>query len=226
MDFDHGTIVLEPQAEHSATIIFLHGLGDTANGWISEMRKIHKSYPGLKVILPTAPRRPVTINYGIECPAWYDIKSLSSRDKEDFEGIHETRNFIEKLIAQEVDSGLLPTRIIIGGFSQGAAVSMFTGYQHHTQLGGIIAMSGYLPTPDKIQVTEASKNTPLLCCHGTEDNVVKYDWGKKSFDSLIDTFGVNSDTATFKTYEAMTHSACYQEIIDVRNFIDNIYNKK
>jgi predicted esterase len=33
-------------------------------------------------------------------------------------------------------------------------------------------------------ISENSKDTPLLMCHGTADNVVRYEWGQKSFNLL------------------------------------------
>jgi predicted esterase len=33
-------------------------------------------------------------------------------------------------------------------------------------------------------LTPQSKESPLLMCHGTADTVVRFEWGKKSFDLL------------------------------------------
>jgi phospholipase/carboxylesterase len=45
--------VFEAKGEHKATVIILHGLGDTAAGWASMGRQF--AMPGTKFIFPTAP---------------------------------------------------------------------------------------------------------------------------------------------------------------------------
>ena len=102
----HGTtVVLLPTSQrHSATVIYMHGLGDTADGWSDSLADaIAPSLPHAKFILPTARSRPVTINGGLPMPAWYDIESLGrARTEERCEGIAESRARIEALIQKEV----------------------------------------------------------------------------------------------------------------------------
>ena len=46
-------VVVEAAAgRHSATVVFLHGLGDTGHGWADFMREIRR--PHIKYICPTA----------------------------------------------------------------------------------------------------------------------------------------------------------------------------
>jgi hypothetical protein len=72
-------VLVEPKAKHTATLIYLHGLGDSGEGWESTFAQISRiMFPFLKVILPSALKRPVSLNYGARMPAWYDLKGLSS----------------------------------------------------------------------------------------------------------------------------------------------------
>lgn len=48
--------------KHSGTVLFMHGLGDTAFGWADVMHILATRLPHLKFILPTAPSQPVSIN--------------------------------------------------------------------------------------------------------------------------------------------------------------------
>jgi phospholipase/carboxylesterase len=41
---------------------------------------------GLKIVLPSSPIRPVTLNGGKEMRAWYDVRSFSNLPEEDIEG--------------------------------------------------------------------------------------------------------------------------------------------
>ncbi|CAG7825526.1 unnamed protein product, partial [Allacma fusca] len=64
------------------------------------------------------PSKPITIYYGQEMPAWYDIRSLTRID-EDTQGINAASKYIQNLIQKEFDTGISPDRIILAGFSQG-----------------------------------------------------------------------------------------------------------
>uniref|UniRef100_F6XPI8 palmitoyl-protein hydrolase n=1 Tax=Ciona intestinalis TaxID=7719 RepID=F6XPI8_CIOIN len=69
----------------TASVIFLHGLGDTGAGWyhgFDELRKNHVRY-----IFPNAPSISVTMNGGFVMPAWYDLKGLGPNTVEDKKGI-------------------------------------------------------------------------------------------------------------------------------------------
>jgi predicted esterase len=52
----------------TATVFFLHGLGDTGFGWSPVFEDI--AAPQLKYVLPHAPSRAVTLNGGMLMPAW------------------------------------------------------------------------------------------------------------------------------------------------------------
>eukprot|EP00656_Telonema_subtile_P045853 TRINITY_DN52120_c0_g1_i1.p1 TRINITY_DN52120_c0_g1~~TRINITY_DN52120_c0_g1_i1.p1 ORF type:complete len:182 (+),score=44.85 TRINITY_DN52120_c0_g1_i1:137-682(+) len=141
------TISLIPTAGHSATMFMLHGLGDTAAGWADAAAHFSGSLPHVKFVLPTAPEQPVTLNGGMPMPSWYDICGLDAREQENCEGIEDSRERIVGLIAEEVEAGVQHNRIVLGGFSQGAALSLYAGLQLQKPLAGVLAMSGYMPKP-------------------------------------------------------------------------------
>lgn len=109
-------LVIEASAAHTASLIFLHGLGDTGYGWAPVMRQIARKFRFMKFILPHAPQRPVTLNYGMKMPAWYDIYTLSESDeREDEKGLHESTATLMDLVKKEESAGISPERIFIGG---------------------------------------------------------------------------------------------------------------
>lgn len=74
----------------------------------------------------------------------------------------ETVSSLNSIIASEVASGELDSsRIILGGFSQGGAMSLLGGLTGTHKLGGVVVMSSWLPLKDKfkavslLQLTEA-----------------------------------------------------------------------
>ena len=94
------SVILNPKSRHTATLIFLHGLGDTGHGWAAAMNSIRPDF--LKIVCPTAPSIPVTLNMGMRMPAWYDIRTLDKTDdpsqREDIKGVMESADYLSQLI--------------------------------------------------------------------------------------------------------------------------------
>lgn len=80
-------VVYPSKGQHTSTLFFLHGLGDSAQGgWSELVPEFQHAFPGLKVVLPNAPVQPVTLNGGMRMNSWHDIKSLAKIDNEEFKG--------------------------------------------------------------------------------------------------------------------------------------------
>lgn len=216
------SIVITPTTTHSATIIFLHGLGDSGHGWAPVMRMLSRSLPFIKFILPHAPAQRVTINGGARMPSWYDILSLEESDeREDQAGLMQSRDTVLKIVDEEMKgSGVPSERIIVGGFSQGGAVALLTGLTSPHNLGGVISLSSYMPIRKHFLNTLSanSTQTPVFMGHGTVDGVVSFQWGKKSAEALK----AAGCKVTFKSYQNLDHSCNDFEIEDVREFIESI----
>lgn len=144
-------INISPKVAHTATVIFLHGLGDSGSGWSDVGRMFATAFPHIKWIFPNAPSLRITVNQGALMPGWYDIVSLERiAAAQDKKGMLKSCEEINKFIDHEISNGINSKRIILGGFSQGAAMSLLTGLTTQKQLGGIVALSGYLPLGEEI----------------------------------------------------------------------------
>ncbi|EKX43816.1 hypothetical protein GUITHDRAFT_72825, partial [Guillardia theta CCMP2712] len=154
-----------------ALLIFLHGLGDSAQAWSGVCFQLAIKYRHVKFVLPNAPKIPVTVNKKEVMPAWFDIIGKPSRSDEPCDGIEESRSILQNMIAKEIESGIPARRIILGGFSQGGALALYTAMKEQQGLGGAMSLSGYLPSSE-LRATERSKDTPILMCHGAADQVV------------------------------------------------------
>jgi len=62
---DGYTLYVEPTKKHTASVILIHGLGDTADGWIDVAESLAPKLPHVRFILPTASEKPVTLNGGM-----------------------------------------------------------------------------------------------------------------------------------------------------------------
>lgn len=145
-----------PTAKHTASVIVLHGLGDSGHGWkpVAQMLAKDPKLAHIKWILPHAHKTPVTLNMGMNMPSWFDITSLEldSVGGEDSKGMLASSVLVNRIITAEVDeANISADRIVLGGFSQGAALSLLTGLTSERRLGGIFALSGWLPLNGKIR---------------------------------------------------------------------------
>jgi len=178
-----------------------------------------KTMPYIKFILPTAPTQPVTMNMGMSMPSWYDITGLDERANENCKGLEDSVDRIRNILKSEHESTGLPyQRMVLAGFSQGGALSLFTGLGLPQKLAGIAVLSGYLPAASKFQVTPGLESTPVLHCHGTQDMVVNYSLAQKTMDS-IKAKGV--ENYTVKSY-SIGHTVSMEELADVLQFIQGI----
>jgi len=117
----------------------------------------------------------------------------------------------------------LQIKIMLGGFSQGGASAMYVGYTYPKKLAGFIFLSSYLPQQDeflkRVNLGISNQATEFLMCHGEADEMVTFQWGKRSCDQLL-TLGMKG---TFKAFPEMGHEATNEEIGDVLSFILRIF---
>ncbi|OQR82589.1 acyl-protein thioesterase 1,2 [Achlya hypogyna] len=206
-------LILHPQESHVATVIWLHGLGDTGNSWQRHVTELGP-LSGVKYIFPTAPTRRVTLNGGMLMPAWYDIFGLAPQDREDEEGIQHAANVLAKIIQSEIAAGIPPTKIAVVGFSQGAAIAMHTVYRLLTfPIACGVFLSGYLPMASSFHAR--SPTTPGLQCHGEKDPLIPVVFGQKSNDILA----ANAISVKFATFPKLAHGVNSAELLQVHAFL-------
>jgi len=202
-------------AAHTATLIFLHGLGDTGHGWLGMLSDICGGH--VKVMCPNAPIAKVTLNFGMQMPSWFDIASLQFDAKEDEKGIVASSDRLKAMIEEEVKAGIPYEKIMVGGFSQGGAVALHTFITHTHQLGGCIGLSTFLTLHTKFDELkqEANKGTAVFLGHGTDDPVVNFNYGKLTRAKLSEHYSA----ITWKEYKGLGHSSDPTEMSHVKKFI-------
>ena len=220
-----GTIIVSPTNEslQSGTIIICHGLGDTAEGFVDVAEQFASALPHIKFILPTAPTQKVTMNMGMAMPSWYDIVGLDKRSNEYCNGIEESRAKITQLLEEEhATLGVPYDRMALAGFSQGGALSLYTGMQlpnNNNKLGGVVLMSGYLPHESGFTIAPGLEDTPIFHGHGQLDPLVRLEAATES-QHVVQTKGATN--YQLKTYSGLAHSVNPQELQDVLSFLKSI----
>jgi phospholipase/carboxylesterase len=204
----------------TAAVIWLHGLGADGNDFVSLVPALDlRGCPDIRFVFPHAPTMPVTINGGYVMRAWYDILATDLVRREDDAGIRASARHIEALIAHEVSRGIAPENIVLAGFSQGCAMTLFTGLRQGARLAGLIGLSGYLPLAQStaIERNPANQNTPIFMGHGLMDPVVALARAQASKDMLVQ-LGYAVEWHTYP----MPHSVHPQEVSDIAAFLRKI----
>jgi phospholipase/carboxylesterase len=171
-----------------ASIIILHGLGASGEDFVPFVHELDLSRVGpVRFIFPNAPERPVTINGGYVMRAWYDILGTDLQRREDEAGLRESQALITGLLDRELARGMPSSRIVLGGFSQGCAVTLQTGLRYAQPLAGLLGMSGYLPLAASLQAERHAANqaTPIFYAHGQQDDIIPIGRATASRDQLV-----------------------------------------
>jgi phospholipase/carboxylesterase len=214
------TVEVPTGPQPNAAIIWLHGLGADAHDFepiVPEL--VRRGERAWRFVFPNAPVRPITINGGARMRAWYDIRSLDRTSAEDAAGFRDTDVQIRELIAREIGRGIAAERIVLAGFSQGGAASLYTAPRLSQSLAGVMALSCYLPLEGEFSEQRAASNdaTPIFMAHGEGDQMLPISLGLESRDFLKS----RGYTVEWHAYP-MAHAVCAAEIADIREFLFRI----
>jgi len=209
------SIEIETNPSPDASVIWLHGLGASGHDFEPVVPELGlPKDAAIRFIFPHAPNLPVTINGGVQMPAWYDIEAMDINRTVDLVQLKASSDAIASLVEREVERGVKTERIIIAGFSQGGAVAYELGLSYPKKLAGILGLSTYFATADTVQPSDANRNIPIRIYHGTRDPMVPEALGRMSVERMTE-MGFQVE---YKTYP-MDHSVCLEEIKDIGQFI-------
>jgi phospholipase/carboxylesterase len=159
-------------------MVFLHGLGDSAEGW--------RWFPGaldlpwMNYLLVNAPDEYFGGYSWFEYPG--DIAP----------GIHRSRKLLFELLDQWQAKDFPADQITLGGFSQGCLMALETGLHYPRRLAGIVGLSGWVFEIDNLirDLTPTAKSQRLLITHGRFDPVLPFAESQQQVRQL-QTVGLN-----------------------------------
>jgi phospholipase/carboxylesterase len=211
-------IEIETAPGARSSVIWLHGLGADGNDFVPVVDQLDLP-DAVRFVFPHAPLQPVTINGGYVMRAWYDIGYQDLTLKEDEKGVRESQAAVERLIAREIERGVPPARIALAGFSQGGAIALQAGLRHPQRLAGIMALSTYLPLPDRLEpeLSAANRDIPIFMAHGVEDPIVPLKLAMASCSRLL-TLGYPVE---WHEYD-MPHSVHPDELLHIGDWLRRV----
>jgi phospholipase/carboxylesterase len=213
-------IEIETGRKPTGAVIWLHGLGADGHDFAPIVPQlVGPDERPLRFVFPHAPVRPVTINGGMSMRAWYDILGFDRGIPQDTAGIRASAAEAAELISRENQRGIPTNRIVLGGFSQGGAISLFAGPRYPEKLAGIMGLSCYLLLEDLLPAerTRVNYQTPIFLAHGTQDPVVDVRRGTEA-RQLLEAGGYPVEWHAYP----MPHSVCPQEIEDIAAWLRKV----
>ncbi|EGD76443.1 hypothetical protein PTSG_07562 [Salpingoeca rosetta] len=213
---------LTPSSMVDGAVIWLHGLGDQGSSWSDLEERFKRTYKGnVKFMFPNAPNAPVTCNHGMVMPSWFDLVEipLTPHSRDSPETIAASVDRVNRWIAQLEAEGIPSERIIIGGFSQGGALTIQTVLRSDKKLAGGVVISGWVLMAKEIDawMQPVNKDTPFFWGHGAIDPLVVPQMQETGV-ALLAEKGVSVDS---KVYPGVPHGICDAEQRHILKFIAN-----
>jgi phospholipase/carboxylesterase len=218
-------LVVEPDEQHTATIIWLHGYGDEADDFRALPEAL--AVPWCKFVFPKAPLTAVESPRGdgavLQLRSWFEHSPEDLRAADGpsplgatgRRGLEASARAIVRLAEAEMCNGVPSKRILLAGFAQGGVVAMHAALAARERLGGLVVLSSWLPRGLRVSPSKAAYRLRALVCHGRGDPLVPVRLARAAFQSLL-SLGVQAE---FREYTLMAHDFCSPELTDVKHFV-------
>ena len=213
---DFNVYMTPKDGKYTHVILFMHGYGDVASSYIDFFgysNVLPKNTP-TKIILLQSPYEKVYSNQPVNA-SWFTIYDISmvSKDSYDYLDAEKNAKKVEEVINEEAK--LLNGKyenIYVGGFSQGACISLMIGLSFEHAIGGVICLSGYLFP--QIKIREENKNINIFVGHGDKDEMLSYSMISQELERIKDFKGFK-----MHTYPGAGHTITQKEISDLNKFL-------
>lgn len=172
--------------------------------------------------------------------AWYTPTALEAprgrpelADEEDEDGLRRSVTYVESVLDGLTSKGIPSNRIVLGGFSQGCAMSLLTELsgRYSGRLAGIVGLMGYLPIPERIQGlrTEAGLphvigEVPMFLAKGGKDRKIPRSVWERSMQKLRD-LGINESSLNIHEYPNLAHEISATLLKDLNGWLDQVVPK-
>jgi len=185
--------IIPPKSSHKATVIIFHDAGSNGEDFKYSLKDVKKNfkYNNIKIVLPSATRKPYTPAGGAETAVWYDCEGEQIDKRENRQSMKEAYKVVEALIAEEGRNGVPPERIVIGGFAMGATLALHAGIVVNPKLAGIFSIGAFLHHDSLVyeELERRSKDSnatipKIFMTHCEDDKVVPAAWSRQANEKI------------------------------------------
>jgi phospholipase/carboxylesterase len=155
----------------------LHGLGSNERDL---MAFAPYQDPRLTIVAYRAP-----IAYGYGGFAWFDIQWLPEGRTVDEDEADRSRDLLVDAVAG-LREEFTPSRLVVGGFSQGAMMTLGIALARPDLVDGALMMSGRVMPRFVANASPEASRVPFLLQHGVRDDVLPVADGREARDALVE----------------------------------------
>jgi phospholipase/carboxylesterase len=160
-------------AEPAGALVLIHGRGTDENDLFPLLDALDPE----RRLAGYTPRGPLALPPG--GAHWYAIRELGYPDPGTFTPTYELLSGWLDALADE--TGIPAERTVLGGFSLGAVMSHALGLgSGRPRPAGVIALSGFVPTVEGLELDLERPLPPVAIGHGTYDPVIGVEWGRRA----------------------------------------------
>jgi phospholipase/carboxylesterase len=128
-------------------------------------------------LIGATPRAPLSLPPG--GAHWYVLGGIGTPQAATFTASYTAASeWLDRFVAEQ---GLGFDRVVLGGFSQGGVMTYSLGLgAGRPRPSGLIALSSFIPTVDGFELDLSPPLPPVAIGHGTLDNVIGVEWGRRA----------------------------------------------
>ncbi|MGH8991518.1 MAG: thioredoxin [Acidimicrobiia bacterium] len=158
------------------------------------------------------PRAPLPFPPGF---MWYTTDGIPKGGPELLPSVDALDDLLERTC---VEGGFAPSQAVIGGFSQGAALSLALGLRRseRPRPAGVLAMSGFLPETPGVDY-DFENAPPVLIQHGSADPLIPVSRGREAAQALSEA-GV---PVVYREYP-MAHQVAVESLADAAAWLEQV----
>lgn len=154
-------------------VVFLHGYGADGADLLSLSEPLAPHLPDTVFIAPNAPEPCSGNPFGRQ---WFPIPRLDGASEAAaaaslMQSADDLNAFLDARLKEE---GVTAADLVLFGFSQGTMMALHVAPRRDTPVAGIVAFSGRLIRPERLQ-TDTKVKPPVMLIHGDADQMVSFD---------------------------------------------------
>lgn len=190
------------RTEPLRTLVFCHGLGDSEQGWTFLQQALDLDW--LEVILVRAPE-PYFGGY-----SWYDFENPQNVARD----LEVSRSKLGELLEH---LAIPPERLLLGGFSQGAVMTLEMTVRAQRPWAGSLAISGYVPLWKEYPAAfgPGLAGQRILATHGPWDTVLPLEMARRQVLHLKE----HGAPLEFETFDKAHDLDMEEELPRLRRFL-------
>jgi len=160
-------------AAPEGALVLFHGRGADEN----DLFPLLDAFDPERRLVGATPRGPLSLLPG--GAHWYALGGIGTPEARTFfEGYAAASEWLDGFVAEH---GLHFEKVVLGGFSQGGVMTYSLGLgDGRPRPAVLIALSSFVPTVEGFSLDLSPPLPPVAIGHGTLDNVIGVEWGRRA----------------------------------------------